>query len=163
MISHFTPDFLQNKLNGMQLLMYVLFIPIVWFTFQYNLMHYASFFQELYWVLALGVSLCPTLLYIVIKAGLLDLTTILSRRKNCKNYISIYMFQYKNFVLCWFVFHTWSLAIKFFSNVLFQTFDYFWKYGPPLLLISIIYLWCVGDIFRDQHLIDLAFYCFRLV
>ena len=114
MISHFTPRFLQNKLNGMQLLMYVLFIPIVWFTFQYNLMHYASFFQELYWVLALGVSLCPTLLYIVIKAGLLDLTTILSRRKNCKNYISIYMFQCKNFVLCWFVFHT-----MVFSNQIF--------------------------------------------
>ena len=31
--------------------MCVLFTPIVWFTFQYNFMHYAQFFQELYWVL----------------------------------------------------------------------------------------------------------------
>ena len=74
-VSHFTPDsganetvssvlnkqFLQYKLNGIQLLMYVLFIPIVWFTFQYKFMYYAQFFQELYWVLALSVSLCPTL------------------------------------------------------------------------------------------------------
>ena len=38
--------------------MYVLFIPIVWFTFQYNVMHYTQFFQELYLVLALSVSKC---------------------------------------------------------------------------------------------------------
>ena len=56
-VSHFTPDsganetvssvsnkqFLQYKLNGIQLLMYVLFIPIVWFTFQYKFMYYAQF------------------------------------------------------------------------------------------------------------------------
>ena len=36
--------------------MYVLFTPIARFTFQYNFMHYAQFFQELYWVLALRVS-----------------------------------------------------------------------------------------------------------
>ena len=45
----------------MQLLMYVLFILIVWFIFQYNFMHYAQFFQELYRILALSVLLCPTL------------------------------------------------------------------------------------------------------
>ena len=44
--------------------MCVLFIPIVWFTFQYNFMHYAQFFQQLYWVLTQSVSLCPTLPYI---------------------------------------------------------------------------------------------------
>ena len=58
-------QFLQYKLNGIQLLMYVLFIPIVWFTFQYNFIHYAQFFQELYWILALSVSLCPALRYVV--------------------------------------------------------------------------------------------------
>ena len=41
--------------------MYVLFILIVWITFQYNFMRYALFFQELYWILALSVSLYPTL------------------------------------------------------------------------------------------------------
>ena len=46
---------LQYKLNGIQVLMYVLFIPIVWFIFQYNFMHYAQFFQELHWILALSV------------------------------------------------------------------------------------------------------------
>ena len=75
---HFTPDcganetvppasnqqFLQYKLNGIQLLMYVLFISIVSFTLQYSFMHYAQFFQELDWVLALSVSLCHTLRYI---------------------------------------------------------------------------------------------------
>ena len=50
---------LQYKLNGIQPLMYVLFIPIVWFTFQFNFMNYAQYFQELYWVLALSASLCP--------------------------------------------------------------------------------------------------------
>ena len=45
--------------------MYVLFIPIVWFTFQYNFMHYAQFFQEFYWVLAISVSLWPTLCYAI--------------------------------------------------------------------------------------------------
>ena len=74
-VSHFAPDyganetvppasnkqFLQYKRNGIQLLMYMLFIQIVWFTFQYNFMHYSQFFQELYWVLALSVSLCPAL------------------------------------------------------------------------------------------------------
>ena len=50
----------------MQLLMYVLFIPIVSFTFQYNFMYYAQFFQELYRVLVLSVSLCPTLRYFML-------------------------------------------------------------------------------------------------
>ena len=81
-MSHFTPDcganktvlpasskqFLQYKLNGMPLLMRVLFIPIVWFTFQYNFIHYAQLFQELHWVLALSVSLCPTLSYMLLDA-----------------------------------------------------------------------------------------------
>ena len=75
-VSHFTPDcgvnetvppasyliFLQYELNGLQLLTCVLFIPIEWFTFQYNFMHYVQVFQELYWVLILRVS-CPTLRY----------------------------------------------------------------------------------------------------
>ena len=66
-VSHFTPDcgaietvfpvsnkqFLQYNLKGIQLLMYMLFIPIVWFAFQYNFMHYTQFFKESYWV-----SLC---------------------------------------------------------------------------------------------------------
>ena len=51
---------MQYELNGLQVLMYVLFIPIVWFTFQYNFMHYAQFFQDLCWALTLSVSLCPT-------------------------------------------------------------------------------------------------------
>ena len=69
-VSHFTPDcganetvppasyyiFLQYELNGLQLLTCVLFIQIVWFTIQYNFMHYARFFQEFHWVLTLSVS-----------------------------------------------------------------------------------------------------------
>ena len=31
----------------------------------------------------------------------------------------------------------WSFTINLFSNVLFQTFDYFWKYVPTKLLISL--------------------------
>ena len=31
----------------------------------------------------------------------------------------------------------WSFAVDLFSNVLFQTFDYFWKYIPTKLLISL--------------------------
>ena len=54
-------QFLQYKLNGIQLLLYVLFIAIVWFTFQYNFMHDTQFFEELYGILALSVSLCPAL------------------------------------------------------------------------------------------------------
>ena len=75
LVSHFTPgcgenetvpsalnkQFLQYNLSVIQLLMYVLFITIIWFTFQYNFMRYAQFFQESYWILALSVSLCPTL------------------------------------------------------------------------------------------------------
>ena len=48
----------KNELDELQHLMYVLFILIVWFTFQYNCTHYWQFFQELYWVLELSVSLC---------------------------------------------------------------------------------------------------------
>ena len=75
LVSHFTPgcgenetvpsalnkQFLQYNLSVIQLLMYVLFITIIWFTFQYNFMRYTQFFQESYWILALSVSLCPTL------------------------------------------------------------------------------------------------------
>ena len=43
--------------------MCALFIPIVWFTFQYNVIHYARYFQVFYWVLTLSVSLCSTLRY----------------------------------------------------------------------------------------------------
>ena len=31
---------------------------------QYSFVHYAHFFQELYWVLTLSVSLCPVLRYL---------------------------------------------------------------------------------------------------
>ena len=31
---------------GYKLLMYVSFIPIIWFTFQYNFMRYDQFFQK---------------------------------------------------------------------------------------------------------------------
>ena len=75
LVSHFTPgcgenetvpsalnkQFLQYNLSVIQLLMYVLFITKIWFTFQYNFMRYAQFFQKSYWILALSVSLCPTL------------------------------------------------------------------------------------------------------
>ena len=75
LVSHFTPgcgenetvpsalnkQFLQYNLSVIQLLMYVFFIAKIWFTFQYNFMRYAQFFQESYWILALSVSLCPTL------------------------------------------------------------------------------------------------------
>ena len=75
LVSHFTPgcgenetvpsalnkQFLQYNLSVIQLLMYVFFITIIWFNFQYNFMRYAQFFQESYWILALSISLCPTL------------------------------------------------------------------------------------------------------
>ena len=51
----------KNEPDGLQHLMYVLFILIVWFTFQYNCTHCWQFFQALYWVLELSVSLCLTL------------------------------------------------------------------------------------------------------
>ena len=43
--------YLQYELNGIQLLMCVLFIPLLLFTLQYSFMHSAQFFQELYRVL----------------------------------------------------------------------------------------------------------------
>ena len=74
--------------------MYVLFTPIVWFTFQYNFMPYAQFFQELCWVLALSVSLCPTLRYMwqrknylkklnrtPVNSNLTEVITFLDRRR----------------------------------------------------------------------------------
>ena len=69
--------------------MCVLLIPIVWSTFQYNFMHYAQFFQELYWVSALSVSLCPTPRY---KKILLPSVPTFTNCKNLENT--------KNFLLC---------------------------------------------------------------
>ena len=52
--------------------------------------------------------------------------------------------QCKYFVLCSFVLYLIAFFINLFSNVLFQTFDYFWKHRPTLL----ISLCCCVDIFN---------------
>ena len=104
MTHHFTPDcvsnetvppasneqFLKYKLNGIQFLMYVLFIPTVWFTFHYNFMHYSQFFQELYWVLALSVSLCPN--YATWFVAIEDLNLLRKKNKSC-HFLSLLYFS----------------------------------------------------------------------
>ena len=44
--------------------------------------------------------------------------------------------EYKDFVLCLFVLYWTVFVTDLFWNVLFQTFDYFWKQVPTKLLIS---------------------------